>query len=83
MAPIKCMLHHMKNTANKRKAMYYFGANKVEELCLQDLMSSFESELADFKFINEDWRFFEVLFRPEGADTTYTFELKQQLYSDE
>ncbi len=39
--------------------------------------------LADFKFINEDWRFFEVLFRPEGADTTYTFELKQQLYSDE
>ena len=39
--------------------------------------------LADFKFINEDWRFFEVVFRPEGADTTYTFELKQQLYSDE
>lgn len=39
--------------------------------------------LADFKFINEDWRFFEVIFRPEGADETYTFELKQQLYQDE
>lgn len=39
--------------------------------------------LADFKFINEEWRFFEVDFRPEGADQTYTFELKHQLYTDE
>ena len=36
--------------------------------------------IAPFKFINEEWRFFEVLFRPEGADKTYTFELKHQLY---
>ena len=39
--------------------------------------------IADFKFINEEWRFFEVLFRPEGADETYTFSLKHQLYMDE
>jgi hypothetical protein len=39
--------------------------------------------LADFKFINEEWRFFEVNFRPEGADQTYTFELKHQLYMDQ
>jgi len=39
--------------------------------------------LADFKFINEEWRFFEVDFRPEGADRTYTFKLKHQLYMDE
>ena len=51
MAPIKCMLHDMKNTNNKRKAMYFFGANKVEELCLEDLMHHFVSELADFTFI--------------------------------
>jgi Na+-transporting NADH:ubiquinone oxidoreductase subunit F len=51
MAPIKCMLHHMKNTANTRKAVYYFGANAVRELCLTDLMRSFESELADFRFV--------------------------------
>ena len=51
MAPIKCMLHHMKNTGNKRKATYYFGANKVKELCLGELMRQFESELADFRFI--------------------------------
>ncbi len=36
--------------------------------------------IGEFKFINEEWRFFEVDFRPEGADQTYTFELKHQLY---
>jgi len=36
--------------------------------------------IADFKFINEEWRFFEVTFRPEGADRSYTFKLKHQLY---
>ena len=39
--------------------------------------------LGGFKFINEEWRFFEVDFRPEGADQTYTFKLKHQLYKDE
>ena len=51
MAPIKCILHDMKNTANKRKATYYFGANKVNELFLLDEMKEFESDLADFKFV--------------------------------
>jgi len=39
--------------------------------------------LADFKFINEEWRFFEVDFRPEGAEETYTFQFKHQLYIEE
>jgi len=51
MAPIKCMLHHMKNTGNKRKATYYFGTNIVKELFLTDLMRDFESELTDFRFV--------------------------------
>ncbi len=51
MAPIKCMLHEMKNTGNKRKTTYFFGANIVKELCLGDLMDQFESELADFTYI--------------------------------
>ena len=51
MAPFKCLLHHMKNTDSKRKAVYYFGANKVKELFLTDLMRRFESDLADFKFV--------------------------------
>jgi len=36
--------------------------------------------IAQFKFINEEWRFFEVDFRPDGAEQTYTFKFKHQLY---
>jgi hypothetical protein len=36
--------------------------------------------IAEFPFINEEWRFFEIDFRPAGADQTYTFEFKHQLY---
>lgn len=39
--------------------------------------------IADFKFINEEWRFFEVDFRPEGAEQTYTFKFKHQLYIEQ
>lgn len=64
MAPIKCILHDMKNTGNKRKATYYFGANKVEELFLLEKMKAFESDLAGFTFVpvvaasqeNENWK---------------------------
>jgi Na+-transporting NADH:ubiquinone oxidoreductase subunit F len=41
----------MKNTGNKRKATYYFGANKVKDLFLIDLIRKFESELSEFKFV--------------------------------
>ncbi|AQQ69939.1 Na(+)-translocating NADH-quinone reductase subunit F [Limihaloglobus sulfuriphilus] len=51
MAPIKSMLHQMVNTDNKRKASYFFGANKVSELFLGDLMKDFESQLADFTYV--------------------------------
>lgn len=51
MAPIKSILHHMKTTGNKRKAIYYFGANKVKELFLVDEMRIFEAELNDFQFV--------------------------------
>ena len=36
--------------------------------------------IAEFPFINEEWRFFEIDFRPAGADQTYTFQFKRQLY---
>jgi hypothetical protein len=36
--------------------------------------------LAEFRFINEEWRFFTIDFRPEGAGETFRFELKHQLY---
>jgi len=36
--------------------------------------------IAPFRFINEEWRFFEVDFRPRGAEQTYTLKFKHQLY---
>lgn len=36
--------------------------------------------LAEFKFINEEWRFFEVEFSPEGSTQKYQFKFKHQLY---
>ena len=36
--------------------------------------------IAEFKFINEEWRFFEMDFRPDGATETYNFKFKHQLY---
>lgn len=38
--------------------------------------------IAEFKFQNEEWRHFEVYFRPEGAGETLTFTLKHQMYAD-
>lgn len=38
--------------------------------------------IADFRFINEEWRFFEIDFRPEGGDRTHTLRFRQQLYID-
>ncbi len=51
MAPIKCILHHMQNTQNKRKAVYFFGARTVNDLFLLDEMKRFEENLHDFKFV--------------------------------
>ncbi|HEG43713.1 MAG TPA: 2Fe-2S iron-sulfur cluster binding domain-containing protein [Phycisphaerales bacterium] len=51
MAPLKSILHHMKNTGCKRKATYYFGANMLSEMFMVDLMRDFEKELADFRFV--------------------------------
>jgi len=38
--------------------------------------------IAEFRFINEEWRFFEMDFRPDGGNETYTFKFKHQLYVD-
>jgi Na+-transporting NADH:ubiquinone oxidoreductase subunit F len=51
MAPIKCLLHHMENNRIARKATYFFGANKVNELFYRDVMQRFEDVLPDFTFV--------------------------------
>ena len=58
---MRCLLHQMENTGCQRKATYFFGANKVKELCLTDLMRDFESQLPEFKFV-------PVVARPEEGE---------------
>jgi len=36
--------------------------------------------IADFEFIDREWRFFEFDFRPQGSDKTYHYEFKTQLW---
>jgi Na+-transporting NADH:ubiquinone oxidoreductase subunit F len=50
-APIRCMLHHMKNFRSKREAVFFFGANLAKDLFYLDLMKDFENSLAHFRFV--------------------------------
>lgn len=50
-APIKSILHHMKHTGNKRKAVFFFGVRTVKDAFLLEEMKQFEKDLHDFKFI--------------------------------
>jgi hypothetical protein len=77
---------------------HYDGGSKSLPMTLQvrswDLMQNHDLVLreiregeaiyyiAEFTFINEEWRFFEIHFRPEGADKTHTVTFKRQLYID-
>ena len=36
--------------------------------------------IGEFKFINEEWRFFEFDFLPDGAEQSYRFKFRHQLY---
>jgi len=61
MAPIECLLHHMRNTPNPRKATYFFGGNTVRDMFMVDRMKQFEEELSGFRFV-------PVVARPEEGD---------------
>ena len=58
MAPMKCMLQHMKNRGNDREVTYFFGVNTVEELFYTDLMNELERQLPNLHFV-------PVVARPE------------------
>ena len=36
--------------------------------------------IAEFKFIDREWRFFELEFTPQGSDTAYQYKFKTQLW---
>jgi Na+-transporting NADH:ubiquinone oxidoreductase subunit F len=61
MAPIKCLLHQMQNEHIDREAVFYFGANRVDELFYLDEMKAFEAALPRFTFV-------PVIRNPEPAD---------------
>jgi Na+-transporting NADH:ubiquinone oxidoreductase subunit F len=50
-APVKCMLHHMMNTNNQRKATFFFGVRTTKDLFLVDEISRFEQSLKRFTFV--------------------------------
>jgi Na+-transporting NADH:ubiquinone oxidoreductase subunit F len=66
MAPIRSILHHMRNIASKREAVYYFGANRVKEMFMVEEMRRFESDLAGFRIV-------PVIAKPD-PDETWTGE---------
>lgn len=51
MAPMKSILHHMRNTGNQRPVTYFFGVNSTEELFYGDLMKDFETQLSNVSFV--------------------------------
>ncbi len=51
MAPMRCLLHHLKNTASPRPVTFFFGANFVKELFYLDDMAAFEKALPQFRFV--------------------------------
>jgi len=51
MAPVKSMLMNMKETGNKRKAMYFFGAVTKKDLFHVETMKQMEKDLANFEYI--------------------------------
>ena len=51
MAPIKCILHQMRNSGSKRPAKYFFGVNEPRDMFMLDEMKRFEQELDHFEFM--------------------------------
>lgn len=51
MAPIRSILHRMREEKNPRRARYFFGAREKRDLFLLDEMAEIERDLPNFKFI--------------------------------
>ena len=39
--------------------------------------------IGEFKFLNREWRYFEVDFVPEGDDESLNFKFRHQMYTNE
>ena len=50
-APIKCMLHQMKNEGIARRSIFFFGVRTMADLFLDDTMDRFAAGMPHFKFV--------------------------------
>lgn len=50
-APFVSILWQMQNSGDTRQVVFYFGANRQEDLCLLEEMKHFEQNLANFRFV--------------------------------
>ena len=61
MAPILCLLRSMAERGIDRKAVYYYGARRRDDLCFEDELRALEQALPDFRYIpalsEEEWDF--------------------------
>ncbi len=60
-APIKCILHHVVNTENTRKGIFFFGVRALKDLFMSEEMRQFEKAISGFKFV-------PALAQPEDGD---------------
>jgi propane monooxygenase reductase subunit len=51
MAPILCLLRSMAERGIDRKAVYYYGARRREDLCFEDELRALEQVLPGFRYI--------------------------------
>lgn len=51
MAPMRCILNHLRNTGSRRQTTFFFGANRVKELFYLDEMAEFAKSLPAFRFV--------------------------------
>lgn len=65
MAPIKSMLHVLKEQTSTRRITFFFSARNMSELFHLDLMRRFEESLPDFCFV-------PTLTRPTEQDAAWT-----------
>ncbi|MEJ5258828.1 MAG: 2Fe-2S iron-sulfur cluster binding domain-containing protein [Anaerohalosphaeraceae bacterium] len=50
-APFVSILWQMKHADDGRQTVFFFGANRTEDLCLLDEMKAFEQALPNFRFV--------------------------------
>ncbi len=51
MAPILCLLRSMAERGIERKAVYYYGARRRDDLCFEDELRALEQALPDFRYV--------------------------------